>query len=266
MEVGARPHYHSERECVPRTGAFSSRVFIFHRNAIRCSPRPPLAASSRCEQNASDNRNGFAERQQMIHIPVGHEHTVFASGSVLKEVHCEECACHFAYRLDRSASGTATSFIFFDNHDVRARARAAERANVKVARLLERDCDAVPCPECGHYQAHMYAAFRRGYRTWMMRWGIYILCIFAICLGITWLCSKNERFRDDPEQIQPFWSITIAVGVIGILLILARRVMAWLTDPNSCDQESRRQLGQSLAARKESTPVAVPPQSFRPSS
>jgi hypothetical protein len=186
----------------------------------------------------------------MVHIPIGHEHSITASGSVLKEVRCEECRCEYSYRMVRSGSGTATSWIFFDNQGVRAKERAAEKAKVDLERLLESDCDAVPCPECGHYQAHMYRAFRRGYRIWMLRYGMYTLLLFGACLVITWLCSLNEGFKDEPDLIRRFWIVTISIGGVGLALILAREVLSRLTDPNASDAETRRQLGQSRAVRK----------------
>src|SRR5947209_8764612 len=101
----------------------------------------------------------------MIPIPVAAEHTATAAGTIVKEVRCEHCGSEYVYQMARQAAGSGTSLLFLD--EKRAKYRAAKRAQARLQQLLERDCDPVPCPDCGKYQAHMYRAVRRSYQLWM---------------------------------------------------------------------------------------------------
>jgi hypothetical protein len=184
----------------------------------------------------------------MIHIPVAVRNTVIITGAVLKEVHCEHCGSEYVYQMARQAAGAGTNILFLDQRG--AVDRATKRAQTDLQRLLKCDCDPVPCPNCGKYQTHMYPAARRSYQRWMLRWGQYSLVLCGVCLGITWLCSINKRFPVEPDTLGSLWGITIAAGVVSLVLIGGRKLLAAMFDPNMGDDEPRKLLGQSLALLK----------------
>src|SRR5262245_28452231 len=50
-----------------------------------------------------------------IPIPTGVDYTSTVTGSVLKQVRCEQCNLEYLYEMTRSARGEGTSLLFLDN-------------------------------------------------------------------------------------------------------------------------------------------------------
>jgi hypothetical protein len=78
-----------------------------------------------------------------------------ARGSAVKTVRCEACHCQYAYRLSREAVGTSSDFLVADAQ------AAKQNASDELRKLLERECDPVPCPTCGWYQRNMVRRARQ---------------------------------------------------------------------------------------------------------
>lgn len=109
----------------------------------------------------------------MVQIPVGQEYTAYAEVTVPKTVRCEECRHEYHYLMKRRATGSGTSALFLDNQG--ASERAQQRAADTLSSVVKTDCDPVPCPECGWYQARMVEKLRRGYHRWLVWVGAVLL-------------------------------------------------------------------------------------------
>jgi hypothetical protein len=140
-----------------------------------------------------------------IEIPVSRT----VSGAALKAVRCERCCARFVYRLERIASGGATSLLLLDLAD--AEARATERANWALQARLGRAVDPVPCPKCGWYQTHMISKARRERHRWMLTTGL-VLLVVGIMAGIP---AGIDSFG--PVPAPPGWETTSldTAGVSG---------------------------------------------------
>ncbi len=68
------------------------------------------------------------------------------TGTVKKAVICEHCGCHYEYEMRRVGVGTLyRSALTKADADKEAARIAADQ----LQRMLENECDVVPCPECG---------------------------------------------------------------------------------------------------------------------
>ena len=101
----------------------------------------------------------------MIPVPVAMSYTAKVKGRQLKLVSCVQCSEEYVYALERAAQAEDTSILFLDNAGAKARAEAAAQA--KLNAKLERECDVVPCPACGHIQPDMVKQARRLRHRWM---------------------------------------------------------------------------------------------------
>jgi hypothetical protein len=81
---------------------------------------------------------------------VWREYNHFLSGVTLKLVECEKCGTVYVYQMQRQVQGTGRSLYFLDNQGAQHRVRS--EAEGALQKSLERDCDAVPCLNCGTYQ------------------------------------------------------------------------------------------------------------------
>src|SRR5437867_1155821 len=115
-----------------------------------------------------------------MHVYVGKTFTATASGSVMKEVVCEKCRSSFFYQLARTATGRGEA-PYYIGQDA-AQERAQRRADAKVAKMLKRDSEVVPCPKCDFIQPHMLRDLRRRmYPTLrLLAWAIPLLPLVVI--------------------------------------------------------------------------------------
>src|SRR5258705_411293 len=116
-----------------------------------------------------------------MHVYVGKTFTATATGSVMKEVVCAKCRCNFFYQLARTATGQAEA-PYYIGQDAAAQ-RAQRRADAKLAKMLQRDSEVVPCPRCDHIQPQMLRDLRRRmYRmlSWLAIVPLLLLLIFGI--------------------------------------------------------------------------------------
>lgn len=63
-----------------------------------------------------------------------------------KSITCEKCGTRYGYVMSRSTSGNA--FIWFQLFKKKAQQRAMRDARQQMDRLLEREAELVPCPQC----------------------------------------------------------------------------------------------------------------------
>jgi hypothetical protein len=131
---------------------------------------------------------GAGEGAAMFWISVWGEYKTTISGTVVRRVTCEKCACAYAYELVRAASGGATSIYLLDNSGAEYRART--RANKKLRRALERGVEPVQCPDCGWFQADMVQEARRRLVRGLMPAAAVCLTLagaMALIMGALWL-------------------------------------------------------------------------------
>lgn len=81
-----------------------------------------------------------------------------ATGKVVKDVQCGNCASRYRYTLVRYAAATVSRFGGVTKQDKeKAVDLAQERLNAKLAT----DFDCTPCPTCWHYQPEMAEKLRK---------------------------------------------------------------------------------------------------------
>src|SRR5262245_35452028 len=114
-------------------------------------------------------------------VPIGMQYTSRASGAAAKPVTCEACGAEYVYILEREAEGHGSSVLFLDNAG--GKRRAQEAAEREVARQLERDCEVVPCPKCGHIQPEMAKLAKRRHLG-LVKKGGWIATGLAAVFGI----------------------------------------------------------------------------------
>jgi len=161
-------------------------------------------------------------------IYFGGRFTCSVSGSVWKEVRCAECPCEYFYLLTRTGSGSGSSPYYIDNDG--AQRRAEEAAGKNLQRRLERDCDAVACPDCGMYQPFMVRLLRRRRWAWAHIAG-WIGIVAA--LGVAWLVGQMAM-RPIPSFGKRLISIPSVVFLgAGVGLVALSWGGRMLYDPNA---------------------------------
>src|SRR2546421_10451405 len=108
-----------------------------------------------------------------VHVHV-ESFTEYASGAVIRPVQCEQCQANYFYELARVAKGTGSAVYGIGKEAARKRARQA--AEKKLAKILDADREAVPCPECGWIQSDMVSDLRRHRHRWMRHLALACAC------------------------------------------------------------------------------------------
>src|SRR5262249_55022516 len=146
-----------------------------------------------------------------VHVHV-ESFTEYATGAVLRAVECERCRAKYFYELARFAKGTGSAVYGIGKEAARKRAkRAAEK---KLTKLLQRDNEAVPCPNCKWLQSEMVQDLRARRHELMRHLGLAcnaltIVIIFAY--SFFWL--TDNRIADLIAR----WTLkpTIALAAVG---------------------------------------------------
>lgn len=167
----------------------------------------------------------------LIMIPAGSQIVAKVEAGVWKPVRCLHCGAEFVYRMTRTAKGEAPI-------DLGDRAGlAAEwdaRANAQI-RLL-RECDAVPCPDCGRYQEDMVRMlkFRR------FRWSLYPGLALLTGAALSYVAELPNRSEIIPNAVKLAW---VVMPGIALLLLAAGAVLWQLQRPNAGDLSARTRSG-----------------------
>ena len=195
-----------------------------------------------------------------IPIRVTRRYTETERRSVPKFVECENCHLQYVYYLRRKVSVEWTSTIFFENEG--AVRSAQQEVDARLRRALEKGCEPIPCPGCGHVQQHMVARARQLRRRWMAQAGLYLFpsaCILALPASLVLFTALG---MGDREGWTTRWIIQTIIGMLlcltaaaaaaGAVVLPAWKYFTCRTwDPNSEDLEDRKQQGQSLAVPRE---------------
>jgi hypothetical protein len=181
-------------------------------------------------------------------IPYAKTYSATMRGRVLKSVHCEQCRAEFVYSLEREAVGVGTSILFLDNEG--ASKRAASDAEKSLQKTLDQECDPVPCPSCGWYQAPMVKLLRKQHRSWLVWAGGILLFVGVVVALLLYINLLDPRGGNST-----FTTVTLGILVVtiplGIGLIYFRRVMAASFDPNAEDLATRKKIAGARALLRE---------------
>jgi len=100
--------------------------------------------------------------RSLVFVPVfGSSHGATVHGAIVKRVQREQCGARYVYQMERSAQGSGLNPYLLDERGAAWRAKV--RARSKLDQRLEKDCEVVPCPECGFVSAEMVKEARRRY-------------------------------------------------------------------------------------------------------
>jgi hypothetical protein len=177
-------------------------------------------------------------------IPVGMRYTSWVSGAAAKPVTCEECGAEYVYLLEREAEGHGSSVLFLDNAG--GERRAHEAAERDLARQLERDCEVVPCPKCGHLQPEMVKLARRRHLR-IVKTGGWVLTALAAVFGI--LNAASSLGMEGPYFMS--WPAFAGIAAIGPAILVVRLFLAQAFDPNTAPLEERMATAKKLALTRE---------------
>ena len=160
------------------------------------------------------------------------DHFALRDGAALKDVRCEDCGDEYVYVMQRTYTGAAVSITGLLREDAEETAR--NRADAGITRLLEADCDGVPCPSCGYVQQQMVRKVRREHLGWLS-----IAALGIVFLGGALLFGSFAARRWTlPEPLRAIVPFGWTVLWCGVGLFPLRRVLAAMRDPN--DLEARR--------------------------
>lgn len=172
-------------------------------------------------------------------------HSTTASGSIVKEVICEDCGNNYFYEHKVTAQ-SQEHFGLLVIGATTARNSAQQEAEYKLFKELSSPA-AVPCPQCGHYQQNMRAAARA------QRFGCILLLgyaglILAILPALWGLGAASMRYDDPGAGIFAIWLLSVAglLAGTGLVLLSVRFLLNFRFDPNSTDVNERIGLGKQL--------------------
>lgn len=169
----------------------------------------------------------------MIIIPVGQRYTTTVEGGVWKACRCAKCGCAFTYFLRRAARGGAPSLLWLNNDG--ARRESAATAHAALEQSLRRDCDPVPCPDCGWYQVDMVARARKNLYAWVKTAAILVpvISLMLVPVGSFFVTDGFRLVRSKSPEYTALLVTTIALILASpAVLLLGRQWLVNRYDPN----------------------------------
>lgn len=111
----------------------------------------------------------------------------------MRRVQCEHCDQEYFYELARIGRGR--SHTIYGIGQASARAKALARARRKVQKLLDRDLELVPCPNCRQLQPDMIEHARRARLS-----GMWIVGVVTVSLGMLGALLAFILFKIDARE------------------------------------------------------------------
>ncbi len=148
-------------------------------------------------------------------IPLGSVHRARVSGSRVKEVQCDRCRAIYFYILRRIGHGSGSAPLFLGRGA--AADNAEEGAHKNLKKRLDKECDPVACPNCGHYQKAMIGAARSARLSWGKIW--FITCL-AFFLPVFLMMAFPQDFQDRFGGL----FVLIAPITLTVLIIMRMRI------------------------------------------
>jgi hypothetical protein len=172
----------------------------------------------------------------------------YTSRTVPRYVRCEHCGAAFVYELTRVGCGEGPQA---------APSVAVERSVADLEKELTTGAEAVPCPQCFMYQAHMTAAARRIQWRWFKRAFLkspvsraVIAALAAILLAMTpmLLAQAGVQVRALVRWLLVGCLVAVVVAWLAYWLMPCR--------PNRWSESYRREQATALACSREEFAVA----------
>lgn len=157
----------------------------------------------------------------------GRRYTATVRGWKRKLVTCEYCGRAYDYKVSCEATGSAESPYYLNNEG--ASERAQTRAQARLNSKLESAVEAVPCPQCGHFQADMVTMLRQRRFGWVNVLGWIIVGLAALLSSIPNTSDRSLSFVDR-LLVRPHVFILMAGSALIALSLIGRR---YLYDPNA---------------------------------
>jgi hypothetical protein len=183
----------------------------------------------------------------MVPIPYALTTTVTVEGRIPKLVLCEQCGEQFVYLLKRQAQGEGTSLLFLDNDG--AKHRAEGRAQEALIDLINRAHDPIPCPQCGRIQTNMIPRAKRLHRKKMGQAGVICLIVAIIVFVLGFFVEATDKFGERTVLILIFYGSGIGMVLLGLTLLIRRKILARRFDPNDGPVEGRLEFARTVAMR-----------------
>ena len=148
-------------------------------------------------------------------------------GSVTKPVVCEKCGVTYYYVLTRRGVGQGRSLYGMKDAAASQTALTASQRNLQYS--LSKDCDPVPCPDCGWFQTNMVVVMRQQRYAWMdwLVGGVPTVMYFCVVAFAIW--------RKISPEVNPIPIITAAVlaAACGVGIAVFRRRLRARYNPNT---------------------------------
>jgi hypothetical protein len=165
-----------------------------------------------------------------------------------KIVECEKCGIRYVYTMWRTGVGREISILHLENEQ--AKRLAEEYARKNVAETLAAECEPVPCPKCGWFQAPMIERAKEIFRLSVWRLGVVMLAIgfpfLLIGLAAEQIANKNPDSRAR-ELVVPASIISLAGMIGGPAVLFWRLERKRKYNPNDVPQTDRIKFGRELA-------------------
>ncbi len=158
-----------------------------------------------------------------IPIPIGVRHHVVVRGATWKVVPCEHCQQRFAFLIEMEGQGSDGDFLFLNSSESMQRARAQAQQN--LADKIRNSVVAIPCPQCGFYQADMVRQLKHA------AWTNPMQIIGAIVIVLS--------FAPLAFEIDDNWILTAVTATAGAVLLAKGYVISARYDPNAGDPAPR---------------------------
>lgn len=160
----------------------------------------------------------------MPRVSVGNKYTTTLAGTATKHVTCFYCGCQFVYQMKREASGESTSWLWLNNNG--ASYRSTEIANNNLNSKLQREIDAISCPDCGKYQDEMVSKLKRKAWSEVLR----VAISFGV-IGGTLILIGSCLSTSLPVSLQS----TLLVAIIGFWVwsVAKMAIRAYNLNPNA---------------------------------
>jgi hypothetical protein len=156
--------------------------------------------------------------------------TATVSQSVLKAVACERCGQAYFYQLSRHGVGRGSAPYYIGQAS--AEARAQRRAAAELKKRLEREEEAVPCPDCGWIQPSMVQELRRRKHRWLLvlTWGGGAVAVATLLIMLAVTAGDGELDAAYLKFLGPYALLTVSA-------VAALHALRWMlihrVDPNA---------------------------------
>lgn len=152
----------------------------------------------------------------------------------VKRITCERCGHEYSYEMTRRAHASAA------DASSSGREAARVRAERKLERIVAREQDPVPCPECGYFQPAMTWTVRRHHLGWTRKLAIALIPITPVA-GLVMLIVAGTEASYVAKVLNAVAIWTMPSGlVLALLLLLSRWLLARGIDLNAPGVDTSR--------------------------